>query len=46
MAPERDLAQEYGVAYNTVRKAMEILRGRGLIVTIHGRGTYVAERPK
>ena len=45
MVPEREVAAEYGVAYNTVRKAMEILRGRGLIVTMHGRGTYVAERP-
>jgi GntR family transcriptional regulator len=45
MAPERDLAVEYGVAYNTVRKAMEILRNRGLIITMHGRGTYVAEPP-
>ncbi len=43
MAPERELAVEYGVAYNTVRKAMEILRDRGLVVTMHGRGTYVAE---
>lgn len=45
MAPERDLAVEYGVAYNTIRKAMEILRNRGLIITMHGRGTYVAELP-
>jgi GntR family transcriptional regulator len=41
MPPERELAGEYGVAYNTVRKSMELLRERGLIVTIHGRGTYV-----
>jgi DNA-binding GntR family transcriptional regulator len=41
MPPERDLATEYGVAYNTVRHSMELLRERGLIVTIHGRGTYV-----
>jgi GntR family transcriptional regulator len=44
MPPERDLAVEYGVAYNTVRKSMEILRERGLIITMHGRGTYVAEQ--
>jgi len=43
MPPERDLATEYGVAYNTVRSAIAILRDRGLIVTMHGRGTYVAE---
>ncbi len=45
MPPERDLGTEYGVAYNTVRKAMELLRERDMIVTMHGRGTYVAERP-
>lgn len=39
---ERDLAAEYGVAYLTVRRAAAVLRGRGLIVTVHGRGTYVA----
>ena len=39
---ERDLATHYGVAYGTVRRAMELLRERGLIVTIHGRGTFVA----
>lgn len=44
LPPERDLAAEYHVAYNTMRSAMEILRERGLIVTMHGRGTYVAER--
>jgi GntR family transcriptional regulator len=39
---ERALAEEYGVAYITVRHAMAILRERGLIVSIHGRGTFVA----
>ena len=39
---ERALADEYQVAYTTVRHAMQILRERGLIVTIHGRGTFVA----
>ena len=32
------------MAYNTIRKSMEILRERGLIVTMHGRGTFVNER--
>lgn len=40
---ERDLATEYGVAYLTVRRAAQELRERGLIVTVMGRGTYVAE---
>jgi DNA-binding GntR family transcriptional regulator len=38
---ERGIAEEYGVAYTTVRHAMAVLRERGLIVTVHGRGTYV-----
>jgi GntR family transcriptional regulator len=38
---ERDLAEEYGAAYTTVRRAMEILRERGVIITRHGRGTFV-----
>ena len=41
---ERELAEEYSVAYTTVRHAMEVLRERGLIITRHGRGTFV--RPK
>ena len=39
---ERDLAEHYEVSYGTVRRAMEVLRERGLITTIHGRGTFVA----
>jgi GntR family transcriptional regulator len=38
---ERSFAEEYGVAYTTVRHAMAVLRERGTIVTVHGRGTYV-----
>jgi GntR family transcriptional regulator len=39
---ERDLAAELGVSYDSVRRAMGLLRERGLIVTVHGRGTFVA----
>lgn len=39
---ERALAEEYGVSYITVRHAMAVLREQGLIVSIHGRGTFVA----
>ena len=39
---ERSLADEYEVSYVTVRRAMEVPRERGVIVTIHGRGTFVA----
>ena len=41
---ERDLAREYGVAYDTVRRATALLRERGLILTIVGRGTFVRPR--
>lgn len=40
---ERELAEEFGVSYVTVRHAMAILRERGLVVSVHGRGTYVSE---
>lgn len=39
---ERSLAEEYEVAYTTVRHAMALLRDRGVIITVHGRGTYVS----
>lgn len=38
---ERELAGYYEVAYGTIRRAMAVLRERGLIETIHGRGTFV-----
>jgi GntR family transcriptional regulator len=40
---ERSLAAEYGVAYDTIRRATAVLRERNLIVTVHGRGTFVIE---
>ncbi len=42
LPPERELAQDFGVAYDTMRRAAALLRERGLIITVHGRGTYVA----
>lgn len=41
LTAERDLAAELGVAYDTVRRATALLRERGLIVTVQGRGTFV-----
>jgi GntR family transcriptional regulator len=41
LPPERDLAREFGVAYETVRRSMQVLRDRGLIITRQGRGTFV-----
>ena len=43
---ERALAEYYGRSYQTVRRAMEVLRTRRLIITIQGRGTFVAEPEK
>ena len=42
LPPERDLATEYGVSYDTIRRATALLRDRRLIITIVGRGTYVS----
>jgi DNA-binding GntR family transcriptional regulator len=39
---ESYLQQEHGVSRGTVREAVAILREQGLVVTIQGRGTYVA----
>jgi GntR family transcriptional regulator len=36
------LAEEFGVSYTTIRRATEVLRERGLVASIHGRGTFVA----
>lgn len=41
---ERELAEQYGVAYTTVRRAMGVLRDRGVIITRQGRGTFVNPR--
>lgn len=40
---EMVLSQEYGVGSNTVRRALEILRDKGLVVTVRARGTFVVE---
>ena len=41
---ERDLAKDLGIAYQSLRHAMKLLRDRGLIITRQGRGTFVAPR--
>lgn len=41
---EKTLLQEYGLAVNTVRKALAQLRAEGLIRTDRGWGSYVVER--
>ncbi|MEU7913468.1 winged helix-turn-helix domain-containing protein [Microbispora bryophytorum] len=41
---ERALAEEYGVALGTARRAIEELRDRGLVVTLPAKGTYVVQQ--
>ncbi len=41
---ERDLADQWGIAYQTVRRTMRELRERGLITSVVGKGTFVTER--
>src|ERR1035438_6135197 len=38
---ERDLAEQWGIAYQTVRRAMQELRERGLVVSRVGKGTFI-----
>src|ERR1700760_578953 len=40
---EKQLEQEFGVARGTARKAIGQLRAEGLVVTVAGRGSYVAD---
>lgn len=39
---ELELADQYGVARLTVRRAIKDLVGDGLLVVVRGRGTFVA----
>ncbi|WP_344518050.1 GntR family transcriptional regulator, partial [Paractinoplanes durhamensis] len=41
---ENQLVQEYGVARGTARKSIQLLRERGMIVTVVGRGSFVVPR--
>lgn len=38
---ELSLAREYGVALGTARRAIELLRHEGLLITIRSKGTFV-----
>ena len=41
---ENHLAEAYGVARLTARRATQELRERGLVVTVRGKGSFVVER--
>jgi GntR family transcriptional regulator len=43
---ESELMRHFGVAQGTVRNALGLLRGEGLVVAEHGRGVYVRTRPR
>lgn len=42
----KTLQQQYGVAQGTAERALTILREEGLIVSVQGRGHFVAEQPE
>lgn len=42
---ETDLCEEFDVARPTVRSAVQLLRERGLVSTVQGKGTYVTQPP-
>lgn len=44
--PLRALAEQYGVSTQPARIALAVLRDEGLIYTVRGNGTYVADKEK
>lgn len=40
-----ELAGEYLCSITSARKAVDLLKQQGLVITVQGRGTYVRERP-
>jgi GntR family transcriptional regulator len=43
---ESELVDEFEVARSTARRAVEVLRGEGLIYTVPNRGSYVVRQPE
>jgi DNA-binding GntR family transcriptional regulator len=41
---EPDLAEQYGVSRDTIRRAIQELVGEDRLVVLHGRGTFVTPR--
>jgi DNA-binding GntR family transcriptional regulator len=39
---EPDLEAEFEISRDTVRRALDVLRDEGLIVTVRGRGSFVS----
>lgn len=40
-----ELEQQYGVARDTLRKAVKVLKDEGLVETVNGMGVYVTAQP-
>ena len=40
---ERDIAETLGIGRNSTREAISILRGMGLIESMHGSGNYISK---
>jgi DNA-binding GntR family transcriptional regulator len=45
MPSEKDLHDEFGLARETIRRALAVLRQEGLIEVRQGHGTYVMDAP-
>lgn len=43
LGSERETAAEYGVALNTVRKALRLLQDRGMVIIAAAKGTYITD---
>ena len=41
---ERGMGEYYGVAYQTIRRAMRELRERGLVESVLGKGTFITKK--
>jgi GntR family transcriptional regulator len=41
-----ELEQEFGVARDTLRKAVQVLKDEGLVETVTGMGIFVTAEPK
>jgi len=46
LPPERQLAEELGVAVGTLRKALADLTEKGMLERVHGSGNYVRDNPE
>lgn len=43
---ELALADEFDVSRNTIRAAVQILVGQGLVTVVRGKGTYAVAKPE